>query len=510
MLRYILCFWLLAQYLHAQPGFNIGYPIWHPVNHFTDVMVVNDTIIAYGIARDSAANFLQGILIAKFDTLGNLLIKTIVTPYSNNSYSINKGWGKIIATSDGGYAMTAGKVFGRDGVFVKVDHDLQVEFVREYVDTFNLGEFLVAPIEVPDGYLLYGYFNRPGNAKLDGLIRKVDKQGNPIWRKEYGGIYDLNEAFYYEMSPYNDTSFVFSGYRDYDLAEYGGDKPWLCIIDTSGALLFEWKPEDTSTFDNLSVTDFYPYADSTWLGYGKKFLGFHPQYDWAMYESSWVKFDADFQFLWKKPVGPAIYNLDRFSKILRAPNGDILAFGERGPYDPDLEGFYRKGWVMRFTAGGDSLWEWTGQMPLPGSLGTHFLSGGAMLSSGSIVAAGQGDDAEGQFRCWLVKLTPDGCVDTLYCNVVSALEPAWNEAGDSKLLAYPNPADVAVTLALADGAWLSEVALYDLNGNLVAGQTVPDRSYQHRLALAGLPSGLYIAEVRTTRGKVLYTRLIVR
>ncbi|MCB9285876.1 MAG: hypothetical protein H6560_01060 [Lewinellaceae bacterium] len=81
------------------------------------------------------------------------------------------------------------------------------------------------------------------------------------------------------------------------------------------------------------------------------------------------------------------------------------------------------GWLHKFSPEGDSVWENLIDAPFPivyTNQGT--LAGVGELSSGSIVAAGETINGNQRY-IWLVKVTADGCLDTL-CSTVSPVVEA--------------------------------------------------------------------------------------
>jgi hypothetical protein len=498
MWKFLIILFFIPYLNFAQPGFNIAYQSGHTNNKLYGIAITNDTIVAYGTAQDSSFGYRKGLLLMKFDTLGNLLSQNLKVD-TTNLLTIDKYWGKIISTSDGGYAMTAAAIYGSNGVLLKVNNNLEVEFYQVFVDTFNKGEAYIAPIEISGGFLLYGFFNRP-NLKFDAFIRKVDTQGNTVWWKTYG----VNNRFEYfrSMTPLQDSLFAFAGNTFEDQGDFAN--PWICVIDVNGEVVREWKaPVGYTAFDDMHFA--FPTADSGWLTYSVADLGLPPFTNgWVRNQSTWVRLDSNFQVQWTKRHGPNIYYIDFFHDFVRAPNGDIIAAGERGPYDPGVEGYYRKGWVMRFNSEGDSLWQWAGTLD-PAVNTTHFLGGLGLLSSGSIVAAGQSTEAGGTWSCWLVKLTPDGCVDTLYCNTVATPEPS-DEGG--QLRVFPNPARTSGTVGYDGSDALRSLAVFDLQGRSKLFLAQPRRT--QTLDVTTMPDGVYFVRLETAGGNTALAKLVVK
>jgi hypothetical protein len=407
--------------------------------------------------------------------------------------------GKIIATTDGGYATTASTLFGSNGVFLKVNRDLEIEFYHEFVDSLNNGELYIAPIEISNGFLLYGILSRP-NTKFDAFIRRVDSQGNTVWWKTYGE-YNRFE-FFKSAALVSDSVFAFAGATYNNQGNFAN--PWICVIDVNGEIVQEWKaPVGYTAFDDMRFA--FPTSDHGWLTYSVADLGLPPIYNgWVRNQSTWVKLDSNFQVQWTKRHGPSIYYVDHFHDFVRAPNGDIIGVGERGPYHPPTEGYYRKGWVMRFTPEGDSLWQWAGTLD-PEINTLHYLSGVGLLSSGSIVAAGQSIDAEGDWSCWVVKMSGDGCVDTIFCHPVAAPEAPTEER--DRVQVFPNPADRSVRIGLASGEPMDSVLIIDWQGQKLISITQPGRTYD--LNLGNLAPGIYLVNIETKTGSLGQTKLVV-
>lgn len=100
-----LIFFLLPFLGLAQPGFNKIYDVTVSNPHFRDMIVHDDTIVGYGMAIVNTDPWLQGIIVAQFDTSGTLLNWNTFTEATGESYSMDKPWGKITHSPDGGYAL---------------------------------------------------------------------------------------------------------------------------------------------------------------------------------------------------------------------------------------------------------------------------------------------------------------------------------------------------------------------------------------------------------------------
>ncbi len=171
---YFLFFFHVSQ---SQPGFNKIYNLELPINHLKEMIVHNDTIIGYGLAKTTdTLNWQQGLLLVKFDSSGNLLQHKLLLDSLGDHYTNGTYWGDIIATEDGGYALTAAAFYRNSAFLIKLKNDLEVEFIKEYNDTINLSTFNYRLLEIKNGYLLYGNIQRP-NFVGNAFVQRVDKTG---------------------------------------------------------------------------------------------------------------------------------------------------------------------------------------------------------------------------------------------------------------------------------------------------------------------------------------------
>lgn len=170
---------------YGQSGtYNMATSLPYPKSSFEQFIVIEDTLIGYGTCFNNDTELKQGVVIAKLDSSGNILKHNFILDAQGDLLATDKAWGNIIHTADGGYAAIAATVGRKSAFLIKLDHDLQVEFIKEYPDTVNLSNFFYKLLETPEGYLLYGSIQRP-DYYTDGFIRHVDKQGETIWVKNF-------------------------------------------------------------------------------------------------------------------------------------------------------------------------------------------------------------------------------------------------------------------------------------------------------------------------------------
>ena len=144
------------------------------------IVVDRDTIVCLGNAFTAEGNY--AIHVSKYDTLGNLL-----------SYKFVQEQGKIIdagetsgfiKTSDGGYAAVSGTDLGLNALLIKINHELQVEWIKEITRPDMLIISAKGLVETSDGYLVAGYGGN-ANQAINSFICKLDNGGNIQWNKKY-------------------------------------------------------------------------------------------------------------------------------------------------------------------------------------------------------------------------------------------------------------------------------------------------------------------------------------
>ena len=144
-----------------------------------------------------------------------------------------------------------------------------------------------------------------------------------------------------------------------------------------------------------------------------------------------AKLDTNFETQWIRHFGKVVSlggNVTFWDMHLDQ-EGNIVGAGEN--LLPDANDYNRRtGWVVKFSPEGDSLWSRLDHSPFPPYfLNDNFLCGMGFLSSGNIVAGG-GCTEGNKFYVWLVKMTPDGCIDTLFCNAVGVDDEPFKSRSD--------------------------------------------------------------------------------
>ncbi len=447
------------------------------------------------MARTDTPPYRQCLFVARLDTSGIKLDHTLICDPLGGTLSMDINWADMIHTADGGYALTASSITRNDGAFVKLRSDLSVEFVREYRDTINFVEFYNAVIELQDGYLLGGYVQTP-NYLIEPFLRRVDRQGNTVWFSYYGEYteYDLLSSNYM----ISDSLIVFVGGYSKNENTLSGRGPWIAFINPlDGEVVQEWRPAESS----IEILHYIrPLTNGRWFLYGKKSFQVNP----LRARPFWAIVDSSFQVEDMQLFGPGMLVADFFWDIEPTPDGNFIAAGQVNAVDPNTEPAQVYGWLYKVSPGLDSLWSRQMIPPITGSKG-GYLGGVGVLSSGNMVAGGYaplGNEVYG----WLVKFTPDGCVDTILCNTVPVWEAEELELRKPPARVYPNPTAGRFFVELPEGSGPVHVQVLAPDGRVVLEQTLAASA---ELDGTALHPGLYFCRVADTSRLRLVAKLII-
>ncbi|MCB0588577.1 MAG: hypothetical protein KDD06_25010, partial [Phaeodactylibacter sp.] len=176
-----------------------------------------------------------------------------------------------------------------------MDHDFEIEFIKEFLDTVNLRNFWYnAPIELSDGYLLSGAVQRP-NYLDDSFARRVDQQGNTVWFNYYGD-YEITDVVN-AMAKVNDTLIVLSNTTDVEGPNVS--RVTIRYINGEGEVVKLWNSEpnpDIGYSRNIMVA-----ADGGLIAFGVylvEVIG-----GTSIVQPTLAKLDTSFQIEWLRHFG---------------------------------------------------------------------------------------------------------------------------------------------------------------------------------------------------------------
>lgn len=205
--------------------------------------------------RNNALNWISNRL-----NLRLLILSLIISHFSSvlaqqKWYSKFGWWGvdigyDVIETLDGHYMVT-----GYTGSFTNGNSDVLIAKVNQQgwlmwaknIGGINndIGKSIVRTID--SGFVIAGYTNTYGNGGYDGYLIKINKVGDMVWQKTFGGNdWDV----FTTVITTNDNGFVAVGYSYSN--SYGGTDAWIVKTDSLGNL--EWEKRIGGTNDDEFVS----------------------------------------------------------------------------------------------------------------------------------------------------------------------------------------------------------------------------------------------------------------
>ena len=464
----------------SQPGFNKIYSQYSGFDDFSRVIVENDTIFCIGATYDTtiSPSPLQ-VLMVKMDTFGNIIQSKLYKDSLNGNLSMNITTGNIIKTAQGYFAFPVA-VFGRASIqILQINRLLEVKSVFEYPVGENYNEFYEQIPEMSDsGFMIAGDASRP-NLKQDGFVKRIDKYGNVLWFKYYGEM-NKDESFRC-MVKVSENRFVVGGTIGPNFNDLENIRAGLWAIDSNGVVIDTWVGPNNPNL--IVITGLLPASDGEFVAYGRTYLG---EGSWgSKVQISLMKFNASLQLQWLKHIGPNSSNYNGSYDMIPTQDGNFIMAGMRTSYgDLTAPSEDWGGWLYKFSDQGDSIWSRADNAP-PGytPTGQYAYGGVGELSSGSIVAGGEGDIVN-KFVGWVVKVTADGCMDTLFCQT-SKSEKVVVPTGVSL---SPNPANNATLIRFAQPSSNGfQLVLYDLAGRILLKQQILAGLLEHTVQLSEYP-----------------------
>jgi len=307
--------------------------------------------------------------------------------------------GRAVVATGGGFAlaaMTRSKGAGNaDGWLLRLDGDGKLLWDKVYGGA-GLDEFFALAPTQDGGFVLAGLTRSVGNGLPDGWLVRTDSDGGVLFDEHYGGS-QIDEL--YGVAALPDGRFAATGSLSSN--SNGGTDLWLLVTDAKGKQVLS-KPFGKIDSDDGRAIAVAP--DGTLVLTGTAGLQGNPEL-WTM------RVDTSGALLWQHIAKGNQGEVGRAVAVL--PDGGAVVVGETNSPLPTGGSQGYDGWLLRYDAWGNLLWD-----RRLGAAGNEWLTGVAALADGGLLVAGRlFDGASSAFNGWLVRTDPWGHSD---CNKLGA------------------------------------------------------------------------------------------
>jgi hypothetical protein len=482
----------------AQSGFNTTYDsgsaLWWKAIKYD---LVNDQITVAGAGYNDSSS-LQQIVVAMLDTSGFLLKLDYISHPAGEFHLAMDDNARILIDSRYSAIIPFG-VYGESQFgIIFYNRDGSEEFIRFYeLDSASISVPLDL-VQMKSGYLVTGRYSKPPNYVAQGFAMKINRSGERIWFKEFG-------------NPAEHTSIRHVEYRSNNLILLGGSKfndlsgkavGWVLTMDSTGTIKSEWVADTSELssgsilcmqFDTLtSDLSYFTFVERPTTNPGQSYTVRAPVY---------VRRDSlmnliSFEIIEPFAVGAAMESMEANNEadFIVCGNTTLTTDTHISPLNS------QQGSIMKLKRSGDIQWIVMDTAFYDAELGSinalHDLTIDPNGYSYMVGEAHQYDD-KGVYRGygWLLKITPDGCVEPL-CSTQSIFDQLKEKK--MSIQVFPNPAKGYVHLAVNGSEVASYFNLYDRMGIHRLGTRLT--TDQKEINLSSVQGGFYVWQICNRNG----------
>jgi hypothetical protein len=317
----------------------------------------------------------------------------------------------------------------------------------------------------------------------DVLLIKTDLDGNLIWRKRFGTIY---EEVYLSLEVIkNNTEYLLGGRYGY----YNMGNPYfdfgIVRTDTAGNLI--WRNEYGTPSGNE------PAGSATYtLDGGFVMSGRYNN------QAALMKIDSAGVQQWIKYFTLGTTPNDWIPSVKQLPDSSFVMIGS-GEYGATT---HWSGFLIKADKNGDLIWQrvYEGEPTIP-----NYFYGFNTTSDGGFIITGQYNHIGVPYQnLWLVKTDSLGC-DSVSCSFSTAVEEKA-PFEDLGVIIYPNPTTGILTIELKnETTGLLKIEIYNLLGEKVYNKLVT----QNSININHLDNGVYFIQLKDKNDKHLATQKLI-
>ncbi|NUO02342.1 MAG: T9SS type A sorting domain-containing protein [Saprospiraceae bacterium] len=505
-MRYLLILFMviIGYSAPAQTSFNQAYDFGALAVGFGSLELSGDTLVVYGTALEEGQPTF-GMLFARFDTSGNLLDYRIHYDSLGDHFTTVFP-NSFIKLSDGSGYVGVGQFFNsQNGYFARFDHHGELINFVAYSDNYYTNNISREVIETNDGYLICGTNYSPSTS-IEVFIQKTGLAGNKIWKKEYGAN-DKRDLFGSIFKLDNDELVIGASSTSINGVPLPQTRNTSKIfaIDSLGNIKWQW--ESQPSLEELGVGSLFKTQEDHWA-YTSARGWYNATYNEISRQPKFIIRDEDFNIIRDDTFGVADFPVNGFQKGISLNDGGWLAIGVKPVHYPipPVPMWYNSfsGWMVRLDNQGDQVWNrvdtafWSYET---GS--TNYYYDAVELLSGSLVVCGYSRTYEPVVKDWgwLIKVSKDGCLDTIFCAPLSS--SPWS-IPEKSVHIYPNPTSSTVCIESEGiGLW-DRIEVYNASGQWVQTN---QGGVGNNLDLSKLSDGVYLLRL-VSQGAWIVKRIV--
>jgi len=498
-----LCLLLCPLLTWGQIYFNNRYPVAPGLSLASAMLLNGNGYVAVGKASLTTGSSRDALLLAFFDSTGQLLrTRFFERARARSLYSGSHD--ALIRTRDGGMAMAGDMIDSTGthcGIFWRFNAQGDTLWTRLYYGPFDVQMF--NDCQLPNGdFILTGqqYLSASGST-ADALVMRTDSLGRIRWRRTYH-IQPRDAAN--RPVPTRDGGLLVTGTCVTATSSFNRD--WLLLkLDSTGRR--QWHKVFGGPYSD-GDGPLLPTSDGGYLAAGAISARTVPV-NQSLIKVTLLKLDSTGQVQWERRYNPQGIAVGPVAMRALSDGTYLLAGQGRDTVGTTAATGSPVGFMLNVCANGDSLWHRTYKGP--GTQNQHYLRNVQVTPDGGFVGTGflfPGPPAYPTEDIWLFKtdrygyLQAGGAPPTATCPVVGLPKAGPATGFDVQLYPMPSPTG-RFTLGMPSPACLT---VTDVLGRLV--YQTEAREPETQLDLSHQPSGLYLLRLTWPDGRTLTRKLL--
>jgi len=419
-----------------------------------------------GVVKDMKGEPLEGLrvyikgtdLITKTDSSGRYRIENVPVFGAESSYSL--------LITKVGYRQLEKVVIVKANQTIIVDIEFPLGSVWQKVYGGSLWDEAYSIQQTTDGgYIVAGHTESFGAGGYDVYILKLDKNGNRVWQKTYGGKYNDGA---YSIQQTTDGGYIVAGYTTSFGA--GGYDVYILKLDKDGNKVWEktYGGEDEDVAWSIQQT-----TDGGYIVAGKT-----DSFGSGDFDIYILKLDKDGNRVWGKTYGGE--GDDEAYSIQQTTDGGYIVAGETESFGADWSDVY----ILKLDKDGNKIWEKT--------YGEEYdekaYSIQQTTDGGYIVAGWTESFGAGRYDVYILKLDKNG-------NKVWEKTYGGSRRDEARFIQQTTDGGYIVagyTESFGAGKYDAYILKLDKNGNRVWEKTYGGEDYDEALSIQQTTDGGYI------------------